>query len=256
MDTENLKYRLDGKLKAAKPTERNITTMPTNSLATVDYAALNNNALDIISENLKGQALSYALFDTIKSPSGGITSFSVPGVSGEMMEKELIGIILDYSTPRAYWDTPDPVEGTPPVCYSADSLISSDGKPCKNCQFNDFGSKNGGETNAKACKESVQIFLLRPDNIMPVIVRVPVSSKVLFQKYMTRLVGRMIPLSGVVTRITLDKATSRDGKPYATYNFEAVETLSHEEAATAKAFGAKFMETLNAADVEPIAEAS
>jgi hypothetical protein len=125
--------------------------------------------------------------------------------------------------------------------------------------YNDFGSKNngnGGDSLAKACKESVQIFLLRPDNIMPVIVRVPVSSKLIFQKYMTRLVGRMIPLSGVVTRITLEKATSREGKPYALYNFEAVSTLSPEEAVTAKAFGQKFMEILNTAEHDPEMAAS
>jgi len=232
----------------------------TTALAPVKsgYIALTNNALDIISENLKNQPLSYQLFDVIKSPSGGITSFSVPGLSGDEMEKEITGIILDYTTPRAYWETSDPVEGEPPVCWSKDSLISHEGKPCNRCQFNDFGSKNGGngDSNAKACKESVQLFLLRPDNIMPLIVRVPVSSKLLFQKYMTRLVRRMIPLSSVVTRITLEKATSRDGKPYATYNFEAVSNLTPEEAVTAKAFGSKFMVILNAVDdVEPLAEA-
>jgi len=256
--TEKLKARLDGKIQASKPTERKVITMPNTGLATVsgsDYVALTGNALDIISENLKGQPLSYSLFDTIKSPSGGITSFSVPGVSGEVMEKELTGIILDYTTPRSYWESPDPVEGTPPACYSPDSLTSSDGKACSRCQFNDFGTKNGGETQAKACKESVQLFLLRPDSIMPVIVRVPVSSKVIFQKYLTRLIGKMIPLSGVVTRITLDKATSKDGKPYAQYKFEAVSTLSPEETATAKAFGAKFMEALNTAEAEPLDEA-
>ena len=250
MDNANLKSRLNGKLQIKE-------SAPETAVVAIDseYAALNNNALDIINENLKSQPLSYQLFDTIKSPSGGITSFSVPGLFGEDMEKELIGIILDYTTPRAYWDTPDPIEGTLPTCYSRDSIVSHpDGKACCKCVYNDFGSKNGGngDSNAKACKESVQILLLRPDNIMPVIVRVPVSSKVLFQKYMIRLVGKMIPLSGVVTRITLEKATSREGKPYALYNFEAVQHLSSEEAANAKAFGQKFIEVLNVADVPEI----
>jgi hypothetical protein len=95
------------------------------------------------------------------------------------------------------------------------------------------------------------LFLLRPDNILPLIVRIPVSSKLIFQRYMTRLVGRMIPLSGVVTRITLEKATSKSGKPYALYNFEAVSALSPEEAASVRAFGQKFMEVLSVDDMEP-----
>lgn len=254
MNTAKLKNRLGGKVQALQePTEeRPVLTMPATALAPVNsnYIALTNNALDIIRENLKNQPLSFQLFDIVKSPSGGATAFTVPGLSGDEIYKELTGIVLDYTTPRAYWDTPDPVEGTPPVCYSPDSLVSHDGKPCSRCQFNDFGSKDG-ETNAKACKESVTIFLLRPDNIMPIIIRVPVSSKLIFQRYMTRLIGKMIPLCGVVTKITLEKTTNKTGQPYSLYNFEAVSTLSSEETAHARAFGQQFMEILNAADLEP-----
>ena len=258
MDSKNLKDRLNGKLQdnQPEPAEDN-NIIPAAQLTPVEsnYVALTNNALEIISENLKNQPLSYALFDVVKSPSGGTTAFTVPGLSGDEVEKELCGIILGYDTPRAYWDTPDPVEGTPPICFSRDSVISYEGKPCSQCQFNDFGSKNG-ETGAKACKESVSVYLLRPDSILPIIVRIPVSSKLLFLKYTTRLISNLTPLSGVVTRITLEKATNKTGQAYALYNFEAVSVLSPGEAAGAKAFGVKFMEMLTAADMEPaIAEA-
>lgn len=251
MNTTKLKNRLGDKLQALQEPmeERKVLTMHKTSLTPVNsnYIALTNNALDIIRENLKNQPLSFQLFDIVKSPSGGSTSFSVPGLAGDEMYKELTGVVLDYMTPRAYWDTPDPVEGTPPVCYSPNSLISSDGKPCSHCQFNDFGSKDG-DSNAKACKESVMIFLLRPDNIMPIIVRVPVSSKLIFQRYMTRLIGKMMPLCGVVTKITLEKTTNRTGQPYSLYNFEVVATLSPEETTKARAFGQQFMEVINAAE--------
>lgn len=248
MNTENLKSKLSNKVKDI--TEERTIIMQETAMTAEDtnYATLKNNALDIIKNNLKNQPLSLQLFDIIKSPSGGSTSFTIPTLSGEIMEKSITGIILDYTTPRAYWDTPDPVEGTPPVCFSADSLVSHNGKACGTCPLNDFGSKDG-ETNAKACKESVVLFLLRPDNIMPILVRVPVSSKMIFQRYMTRLIGKMIPVSGVVTKITLEKTTNKTGQPYALYNFEAVETLSTEEAESARAFGKKFMELVNASDV-------
>lgn len=244
MDNLKLKERLNVKI------EKRSNNMDKMDLATKDsYAALTNNALDIIRDNLKKQPLSFQLFDIVKSPSGGSTMFSVPGLSGDEAAKELTGIILDYSTPRAYWETSDPVEGTPPTCFSEDSIISHDGKACAVCPFNDFGSKDG-DSNAKACKESVTLFLLRPDNIMPIIVRVPVSSKLRFQRYMTRLVGRIIPLSSVVTRITLEKTTNRTGQPYSLFNFEAVEELTPDKAASAKAFAQKFMEFVNATDIE------
>lgn len=253
MDSAKLKSRLENKLQALQEPkeERTVLTMGKVSVAPIDssYIALTSNALGIINENLKNQPLSYQLFDIIKSPSGGATVFTVPGVSGNEVEKELLGVILDYTTPRAYWDSPDPIEGTPPSCYSADSLISYDGKACSRCPFNDFGSKEG-DSSAKACKESVMIFLLRPNHIIPTILRVPVSSKLMFLKYTTRLVSSMTLISSVVTRITLEKATSKQGKPFATYNFEAVGSLSDEEADAVKTFGQKFMEMLNAAPLE------
>jgi len=257
MDTTRLKDRLNEKLQNQQPIttgERIDEMTSTTEVATLNessYVALTSDALSIISENLKHQQLSPAMFDIVKSPSGGTTAFTVPGLTGDEIQKELTGIVLEYSTPRAYWDTPDPKEGTPPICYSRDSVVSFDGKPCSQCQFNDFGSKNGGETNAKACKESVWIFLLRQDNILPLIVRVPVSSKLLFLKYTTRLVSNLTPLCGVVTRITLEKATNKTGQPYSQYQFEAISSLTPEETATARAFGQKFMEILKSAEVEP-----
>lgn len=248
MDTTNLKNRMSDKVQEIQTP----AMTPTES----GYLALTSNALDIIRSNLKSQPLSYELFDIVKSPSGGSTVFSVPGLAGDAAEKELTGIILDYTTPRAYWDTPDPVEGTPPVCLSQNSIISHDGKACALCPYNDFGSKDG-ETNAKACKESVLLFLLRPNNIIPLLVRVPVTSKSRYLKYSTRLLSTLTPISSVVTKISLEKATSKGGKPYAVYNFEAVSKLSPEEAAQAKEFGRQFMEIVNAAVLVPdLAEAS
>lgn len=257
MNITKLKNRLGDKLQGLQENteKRQVQAMTKKELATVNsnYIALTNNALDIIQENLKHQPLSFQLFDIVKSPAGGATTFTVPGISGDEMYKELTGIVLDYATPRAYWDTPDPVEGTPPVCYSHDSITSYEGKACSRCPFNDFGSKDG-ESNAKACKESVMIFLLRPDNIMPIIIRVPVSSKLIFQRYMTRLIGKMLPLSGVVTKITLAKTTNKTGQPYSLYNFETVSKLSSEEATQARNFGQQFMKMFNDADLEPIVQ--
>lgn len=243
MDNLKLKNRLNTRTQGISESEE------IAEKSTDNFAALNENALGIIRENLKNQPLSAQMFDVVKSPSGGSTTFSIPGISGEESVKELTGIILDYSMPRAYWETPDPVEGTPPSCYSTDSVISHNGKACADCPFNDFGSRDG-DSNAKACKESVMIFLLRPENIMPVIVRIPVTSKLRFQRYVTRLVGRMIPIFGVVTRITLEKTTNRTGQPYSIFNFEAIKELTPDEARSAKLFAKQFMGFVNSADVE------
>ena len=84
MDNSKLKGRMSGKVQELqKPVE--VEAAPDTSLAPVNsgYLALNNNALDIIRANLKSQPLTLDLFDIVKSPSGGSTVFSVPGLSGD-----------------------------------------------------------------------------------------------------------------------------------------------------------------------------
>lgn len=56
---------------------REITMQETAITSDTSYIALKNNALDIIKSNLKNQPLSLQLFDIIKSPSGGSTSFTI-----------------------------------------------------------------------------------------------------------------------------------------------------------------------------------
>ena len=249
MDSAKLKNRMNSKMSEPEtpaPLPFEMGLAPVNA----DYAALSNNALSVIRENLKNQPLALDFFDVVKSPSGGSTLFSVPGLNGDEPETELTGIILDYTTPRAYWHTLEPVEGTPPDCMSVNSIISADGKSCAHCPYNDFGSKDG-ESNAKACKESVLLFLLRPNTILPLLVRVPVTSKNRFLKYTTRLAGALTPINGVVTRITLERATSKGGKPFALFKFEASSTLDMDTTMQAKAYAQQFMEIVNAADMVP-----
>ncbi len=103
MDNTKLKSRMSGKVQELqKPAE--VAAVTDAALAPVDstYLALTNNALDIIRANLKSQPLTLDLFDIVKSPSGGSTVFEVPGLAGNEAERELVGIILDYTTPVVY----------------------------------------------------------------------------------------------------------------------------------------------------------
>ena len=75
-------------------------------------------------------------------------------------------------------------------------------------------------------------------------------------KYSTRLLSTLTPISSVVTKITLERATNKGGKPYALFNFEAVGSLSPEEAAHAKAYAQQFMDIVSSAQMAPeLAEA-
>ena len=107
MDNTKLKARMSGKMQELQQPPV-ATAAPDAGPTPVEsaYLALTNNAFDIIRANLKSQPLSLDLFDIVKSPSGGATVFEVPGLAGNEAAKELMGIVLDFTTPRAYWDTP------------------------------------------------------------------------------------------------------------------------------------------------------
>ena len=84
MDNTKLKNRLGSKVQSLQEDQERaseLIVIPEKS----DYIALNNNALDIIKENLKYQPMSFDLFDIVKSPSGGATVFSVPGLVGDLL---------------------------------------------------------------------------------------------------------------------------------------------------------------------------
>ena len=104
MENTKLKSRLNTKIQTMQEAEqvqqlalRERAPAPAQS----GYLALNDSTLELIHENLPDQSLDYQLFDVVKSPSGGSTVFTVPGLSGDEAEKDLTGIILGYTTPRA-----------------------------------------------------------------------------------------------------------------------------------------------------------
>ena len=171
---------------------------------------------------------------------------------------------LRRSSPASSWTTPPlGLTGIPltrwrarrPPVSATTALFRRTARPAPTVPSTTTAQKMG-KRGAKACKESVLLFLLRPGNVLPLLVRVPVTSKGLFLKYAARLTSTLTPINGVVTRITLQKATSRGGKPYALFHFEAVSALGPEEAAQAKAFARQLMEAVKASEAAPKLEAA
>jgi hypothetical protein len=62
----------------------------------------------------------------------------------------------------------------------------------------------------------------------------------------------MLPACGVVTKITLEKAVSKGGQPYAKFIFEAVKELTPEETNGIKVFGQNIMSVLTAASEQAL----
>lgn len=182
-------------------------------LQPAQYPALdpNNDRVKIIVANLAGEQLSVADFNRIKVPCSGATKWTIEAAAGSEMADVLEGVILHNTRRRAYWENPNPSQ-TPPDCSSADMTtgIGSPGGSCAACPFNQFGSAPNGR--GKACKEVRLFFLLRKGQVLPDVVSVSPGSLKNVRKYLTSL---PIPFWGVVTQLTLEKATNADGVIYA-----------------------------------------
>ena len=84
MENTKLKSRLNTRIQTMQEAEQvQQLALRENAPAQSGYLALNDRTLELIHENLPDQSLNYQLFDVVKSPSGGSTVFTVPGLSGD-----------------------------------------------------------------------------------------------------------------------------------------------------------------------------
>ena len=193
------------------------TKTKTNTLATItEYRALTantNEVLAVIQENLGNEKMTDRDLDRIILDG---LSWSVPTLEGEESAKALDGIIVHWTTPRAYWRTSLDEGGgsAPPDCFSPDGEYGTGdpGGDCFTCPFNQWGSAEKG--GGKACKEKRLLFLLRPDSVLPVVVQVPSTSIQRMKRYFYRLSEKAISHWGVVSHLGLEKAQSSGGITY------------------------------------------
>lgn len=210
---------------------------------------------DIIKTNLGGSDLTPFDFDTIKIPAGGGTVWMVPTPdSEEEPVKELEGIIIHQSDPRAYWRSSleDSGGGSPPDC-SSDNSNTGFGKrndeeeegshDCGTCSLSKFGSDG---KRGQACKQMKNIFMLRKDTILPIVLQLPPTSLGAAKKYLIRLCAYSIPAEGVITSWKLEKAQNQDGIGYSKAVPSSNGRLDEKEYAAVKAYAANLRQFLTA----------
>ena len=188
-----------------------------NPMDVTTYRILNRSdediakAMDIFRHNLRGQKLTERDLTRIKVPPQGITVWSIPSAEGDTHEKELTGILVEYTTPRAYWEKPmDPGSVAPPDCSSPDGMMGTGnpGGPCHLCPLSKFGSDPREDSNGQACKEKRMLFLLRPDGLMPAVVQAPSTSIRNVFDYAMDLANKETALEHVYTQMTLEKVAT------------------------------------------------
>lgn len=213
-----------------------------------NYAVMQSSPEDIraiLTANVGAGGGSDFDLDRLRVPAGGGRSWEIPGLAGPEPAKSVEGVIVAGHDARAYWAKGLEASGggTPPDCSSVDAVygVGTPGGKCDMCPMAQFGSappKGEAPSRGQACKLSKLLFLVRPTDMLPLVVVVPPSSLKAVKRYMLRLASKMTPIYGVVTALELEQARSRDaGVTYSTIVPRYVGQLEPAAAARLRQYG-------------------
>lgn len=193
----------------------------------------------LIRANIGNRTLDAFSLDRIKTPSGGATMWMVETLDGTQALDEIEGIIIHWATRRSYWEQRSP-DGSPPDCSSPDGLtgFGSPGGACHDCAFNMFGTAvtdKGEPGRGKACSEYRQLFMLKPDSLLPIVVNAKPGSLKSVDTYFNRLLGAGIKSTALVTKLGLSKQRSKGGQDFAMIEPRAGNRLDPEAVARVEA---------------------
>ncbi len=166
-----------------------------------------------------------------KLPTGGSTLFEIETGDGEAESvKELRGVIVYHHPAYSYYKDSFNGENKLPDCYSNDGQIGCGvpGGKCKECSLNKFESGVNGV--GKACKNKRALYIALEGQLFPVVMLLPTGSLQSFTKYVQANLFKQRKLSNIITRISLKKATNKQGIAFsqAVFTFERALTDSEK----------------------------
>lgn len=232
------------------------------ALTIANYAVMKQpieELMNIIGANLGANAeLGPGDLERIKVPAGGGTTWSIPGLDGDIDTKEFDGVIVAFKDQRAYWEDSYSGGSTPPDCSSEDGItgVGSPGGDCGACPYAQFESATGDDGSKRAgqaCKQLRLMAVVQNEDLIPVLLAAPPTSLANMRRYFLRLASRVTPYYGVITRFTLKKAQSQGGITYSQIEATSLERLDEGQRSTMEQYSkviSKSLERRSAADQE------
>ncbi len=193
------------------------------------------NQQDVM-EEMDGMTFNFAL---VKIPSGGGMSFEVPSDDPESpdTEKEIEGVIVHHHPINAYWAEEYTGGNEPPDCASMDGKVGtgSPGGNCKTCPMNEWGS--GSDGKGKACQNRRRVYILRKDEMFPLLISLPPTSLQNFSNFISRsILQKALRSYSVVSKVKLKKAKSSGGIEYSQAVWSVAGLLDEKTAADMKQY--------------------
>lgn len=241
---------------------------PANALAKIDpnlpvigtfaIATARADIADVIRENMGGRAVNAGDLDRVKIPSSGGIAWEIPTLGEPEIAKDITGIVIYKRRGRVYFDTPYNGEQNAPVCSSQDGEHGQ-GEPggeCAKCPFAQFGSavnEKGEKQRGQACAERELLFVLRESDILPIVISAPPTSLHPLNQYFLRLASKGIKYWEVVSKLSLTKASNRDGVPYSQVSVGLVAQLNAAEVERITATVKSYQSVFNQVSIEDAA---
>lgn len=193
---------------------------------------------EVMSANVGAGGLQIGDLDRVRIPAGGGRSWTIPSLTGDQEAREITGVIIHWADRRVYWAEAFSGSGQPPDCYSQDMIMGrgDPGGPCQTCPLSQWESDPKGG-RGQACKQIRQIFIAKEGGqLLPIVVALPPTSIQPVKKYFLRLASAELPYWAVMTKLTLEQASSGQGIKYSRAVSQMTRQLSPEERSTVEAY--------------------
>lgn len=176
-------------------------------------------------------------FPRVKYPTSGAGVFEIPGAgSAPEYKSEISGVVVHKQVVRAWWPVGDPIANNPPKCSSPDGETPLPGpdrqaERCGECQHAQFGT--GKEGSGQACKQRINVFLLRDVASMleeiPTLLSVPPSQLKTFGDFAVQVRKAQSTLLSQATVFELIDARNKTGTPYKGLKLKLGRKLTYNE---------------------------
>ena len=201
-------------------------------------------------------------------PAGGMTAFEVDDpIKGQSVEQTVRAVIACVKAgQKAWWSTSveDGGAGSPPDCKSEDGVTGFGNNTleptteaasfkCATCPWNQWESNRGGGMG-KDCQDHSLMFFFMENRRLPTVLKVPATSLKALQRYAMALIDHGKRLEGVITEISLKKATSRGGIVYSELDLRMIEELPVAEGDHMKAVATSLKDRLLGFDAFAVAD--
>jgi hypothetical protein len=192
---------------------------------------------ETVRENIGTDGLDSFDLERITIPTGGELAWRIPGVTQDKYAESFHAIILGWADGRVYWKTgfDEAGGGSPPDCYSDDLRVGhgDPGGACPECPYAQWGSKGDGDGNGnggQACRHIRRLFVVRPENRLPMTLILPPTSLKPAKQYMVKLTSAGHRHFDVVTQFSLEADKSQTGIKYSKAILRATDFLTPEQA--------------------------